>query len=63
MADRLLDGKLIELLREQREQGLSFDEISRRLFAEHEIEFTGQTLRNWLMADDDAAADTVEAVG
>lgn len=47
MADRLLDGKLAEVLAEGRSAGRSFEEISRRLFADHGIEAPSQTLRSW----------------
>lgn len=47
LIDLQLGGGLIALLASSRELGLSFEEISRRLYAEHGIEVSGQTLRNW----------------
>lgn len=47
MADRLAGGRLIEIIATSRADGLSFDDISRRLFAEFGIEVTRQTLANW----------------
>lgn len=47
MADRLADGKLAEIITTYRLEGLSFDDIARRLFADHGIEVTRQTIANW----------------
>lgn len=47
MADRLAGGTLADQLREMRGDDLSFDEIGRRLYAEHGIEVTRQTISNW----------------
>lgn len=52
MADRLTDGKLAELLRVYRGAGDSFQTIARRLFADHGIEVTDQTINNWLVVLD-----------
>jgi transposase-like protein len=47
MADRLLDGQLREVLGALYVDTRSWEEVSRRLFAEHGIRVTGQTLRRW----------------
>lgn len=47
MADRLLQGRLADRLITLRGEGLSFEDISRRLYADAGIEVTGGTLRIW----------------
>lgn len=47
MADRLLDGHLREVLAGLYLDTRSWEEVSRRLYAEHGIRVTGQTLRRW----------------
>lgn len=47
MADRLADGKLAEIIARGRAEGLSFDDIARRLYADFGIEVTRQTVANW----------------
>lgn len=47
LVDRLLDGKLEELLTEMRADEQSYDTIARRLHAEHDIDVTGETVRRW----------------
>lgn len=47
MADRLADGQLTEAIRKFRAQGLSFDGIAGRLYAEHGIEVSGNTVAVW----------------
>lgn len=47
MADRMSDGRLERLLREHRQAGMSWEAIASRLFADHGIEVTPQTLRMW----------------
>jgi intein-encoded DNA endonuclease-like protein len=56
MADRLAGGQLEEALLSMRSAGLSYDEISRRLFADHGIEVTRQTIANWLTSLDPSGA-------
>lgn len=58
MADRLVDGRLAEIIAVGRESGQSFETIARNLYAEHGIEVTRQTLANWSQqtADSGAAA-------
>lgn len=46
--DRLLDGRLGEILKTYRAEGLSYFEITRRLSADHEIDITTETARRWL---------------
>lgn len=47
-----LDGTLLQL----RADGLTYEQIAGRLYHEHSIEVTGQTIRNWVVA-----IDTTEA--
>jgi DNA-binding transcriptional MerR regulator len=47
MTDRLAGGNLEERIRTLRNEGLSFDAIAARLYAEHQIEVTGTTIRSW----------------
>jgi len=47
MADTLLGGRLVERLTQLRGEGLSFDEISRHLFAEARVTTSGETCRSW----------------
>lgn len=47
MANRLADGKLPELLAQLRAEGLSWDDIGRKLHGELGIEVTAETLRKW----------------
>lgn len=47
MADRLVDGRLADLLGTYRSEGLSWDEISRRLYAESGVEVSAGTLSLW----------------
>lgn len=50
MADRLLAGRLAERMREHRANGLSWPDISRRLYDEAGIEASDETLRTWAKA-------------
>lgn len=47
MADRVLDGELERVLTDLYTETRSWEEVSRRLYAEHGIRVTGQTLRRW----------------
>ncbi len=47
MADRVLEGQLLSVLTGLYSETRSWEEVSRRLFAEHGIRVTGQTLRRW----------------
>lgn len=47
MADRLMKGNLEARIRELRAEDLSWQEISRRLFAEASVEVSAETLRAW----------------
>lgn len=47
MADRVLDGQLREVLARLYVDTRSWEEVSRRLYAEHGVRVTGQTLRRW----------------
>lgn len=55
MADRLAGGELEQVLADMRAQGFSYDEISRRLYANYGIEVTRQTVANWLTSMEPAA--------
>ena len=57
MADRLTGGQLARILRACRAAGDSFQDISRRLYADHGAEVTDQTVNNWLaeLGQDEAA--------
>lgn len=47
MADRLAAGELAAILRQERGEGKGYEAICRKLFADHGIEVTGQTIANW----------------
>lgn len=47
MADALTKGRLEDRLRELRGEGRSYDEISRVLFAEAQVNASGRTIREW----------------
>lgn len=47
LIDRLLGGTLEARLREQREGGASFADISRHLFTEHDLTVSIDTVRRW----------------
>lgn len=59
MADRITGGDLRAILTGLRASGESFDTISKRLFAEHGVDVTSQTVANWVAAIERAA--TTEA--
>lgn len=48
MANRLAGGNLDAILRRACENGETLDAISQRLYAEHGIEVTKQTIANWV---------------
>lgn len=50
MADRLTDGALATILRQMRAEGESFGTIAKRLYAEHGVDVTAQTVVNWIGA-------------
>lgn len=57
MADRLAKGRLAEILLAFKAEGVSFDQASRILFADHGIEATRQTIAVWTeTAERDAEA-------
>lgn len=45
--NRVLGGKLDELISGYRADGLSYNQIAHRLYAEHDIDVTPQTIRRW----------------
>jgi hypothetical protein len=56
MADRMADGDLETILRRLRSEGVTHESIAHLLFADHGIEVTAQTVRNWCSAVDADAA-------
>jgi hypothetical protein len=56
MADRMADGDLEAILRRLRSEGRTYDTVAHLLFADHGIEVTAQTVRNWCSAVDADAA-------
>jgi hypothetical protein len=42
-----LQGRLAETLAAWHEEGISWDEMAKRLYADQGIEVHGNTLRNW----------------
>lgn len=58
MADSLAGGDLEGVLRRWRGEGMGYEEISRRLYADYRVELSAQTVRRWakeLGADSEAA--------
>ncbi|HWI02637.1 MAG TPA: hypothetical protein VNT52_02255 [Acidimicrobiales bacterium] len=47
MADKLADGRLVEMMTTLYGETGSWEEVSRRLYAAHGITLSGQTLRRW----------------
>lgn len=47
MADRMAGGRLEAILGGLRASGESFDTIAKRLYAEHGIDVSSQTVANW----------------
>jgi hypothetical protein len=47
MADKLAQGQLEALMASLYRDSGSWEEVSRRLYAEHAITISGQTLRRW----------------
>lgn len=47
MADRMVGGDLAAILRGLKASGASFDTIAKRLFADHGIDVSSQTIANW----------------
>lgn len=54
LTDKLLDGKLDELLREWRsaDPPLTFDAIARKLASDYGIELSRETIRRWVAPRD-----------
>lgn len=59
MADRMAGGSLSAILTGLKASGASFDTIAKRLYADHGIDVSSQTVANWLSvlvpAEDGAA--------
>lgn len=51
LIDRLLDGRLAEVLAGWKAEGVSFDEQARRMEDDHGIAITRETLRRWSNAN------------
>lgn len=47
LADRVLDGRLAETLTAFYRESRSWEDVARRLYAEHGLTVSGQTLRRW----------------
>jgi len=47
MADRLAGGDLANIIAASRSKGFSWDSIAARLYADHHIEVTGNTVQSW----------------
>lgn len=56
MADRLAKGNLATEITNYRAEGLSLDAIARRLYADHGIEVTRQTVASWAAMEPAEAA-------
>ncbi len=48
MADRMVDGRLAQIIVGYHAAGHPAEHVSRLLWAEHGIDVSGQTLRRWL---------------
>lgn len=48
MADRLVDGRLAEIIVGYHAEGHPAEHISRLMWAEHGVDVSGQTLRRWV---------------
>ena len=48
MADRMVDGRLAEIILAYHQDGHSAEHISRLLWSEHHVDVSGQTLRRWI---------------
>lgn len=53
--DRILGGKLLQVIEGLRAEGLSCDRIARRLEADHDIVVAGTTVYRWLKRAEAAA--------
>ena len=47
MAERLAKGDLLAILRQMKADGDTFVTMSKRLYAEHDIDVSAQTVANW----------------
>lgn len=47
LVDRILEGRLAEVLADWRETGVSYAGIAARMYAEHGIEVGAETIRKW----------------
>lgn len=47
LVDRILGGELEQVLRAYRSDGLSYEQISKRIDTDHAIDVTAETVRNW----------------
>lgn len=64
LVERILNGRLTDVLVQCRRDGMSFERIARHLGAEHGIEVTGEQVRKWSHesgVDDLAAAPAGDA--
>lgn len=49
MADRLSDGRLADILRTARDEGLSYQRIAFQLHTDLGVEVSDQTIANWCL--------------
>lgn len=61
MADRLLDGRLAELVAADRAAGASWDEVARHLYVEGGVELSRDTLRGWFAASEKDTSNAASA--
>lgn len=47
MADQVCDGNLAQIISDLRADGLSYGQVAKRLYANHGIDVSGQTVANW----------------
>lgn len=50
MADRLTGGRLASLIAAYRAEGLSWDDVARKLYDDGGVEANGETIRKWATA-------------
>lgn len=47
LVDRILDGHLAEVIQAYRDEGLTFEQMSRRFKDDHGIDVVSETVRKW----------------
>lgn len=56
LIDRILDGHLADLLRQWKAEDMTHEQIARKLYIEHGIDVTGETVRKWFRDELPAAS-------